>query len=91
MAEIIDFGEIQAQRRKHRARAPRREHLERAVQILKANLAATASMLVDAPAADQEELLARVERLTAMIRYGAAMLRDGSEPDFDPSDAEDEL
>lgn len=91
MAEIIDFSEIQAQRRKPRSRALQREHLERAVQILKANLAATATMLVDAAPGDHEELLSRVERLTAMIRYGVAMLRDGSEPGLDPPDAEDTL
>jgi hypothetical protein len=91
MAEIIDLAEIQAQRRKQRARAPRREHLERAVQILKANLAATATMLVDAPPADQDELLSRVERLSAMIRYGIAMLGESAEPPPDPLEAEDTL
>jgi hypothetical protein len=91
MAEIIDLAEILAQRRKSRSRAPRREHLVRAVQILKTNLAATATMLVDAPPADQEELLARVERLSAMIRYGIGMLGDGAEPVGDPPHAEDTL
>jgi hypothetical protein len=91
MAEIIDLAEIQAQRRKHRARAPRREHLERAVRILKENLAATATMLVDAPHADQDELLSRVERLSAMIRYGIGMLGESAEPAPDPSEAEDTL
>ena len=48
-----------------------REHLERAVKILKASLAATANMPVDAPPADQDELLSRVERLSAMIRVAS--------------------
>ena len=91
MAEIIDFAEIQAQRRKNRSREPRREHLVRAVRILTANLAATANMLIDAPPADQDELLSRVERLSAMIRYGMGMLGDGAEPGVDPPDAEDTL
>jgi hypothetical protein len=91
MAEIIDLAEIQAQRRKHRSRVPTRAHLERAVQILKANLAATAKMLVDAPPADQDELLSRVERLSAMIRYGMGMLGESAEPAADPSHVEDTL
>ena len=40
MAEIIDFAEIQEARRKARARIPERENLERAVQVMRENLAA---------------------------------------------------
>lgn len=76
MAEIIDFAEIQAARRKARARIPERENLERAVQLMRENLAVVAAQLAEAPHEEQSELLTRVERLTAMIRYGMRMLGD---------------
>jgi hypothetical protein len=72
MAEIISFAEIQQARR--RRRAPKRESLERALQVLRENLAVTAQMLADAPPAEQPELLSRVERLTALVRYAMRML-----------------
>jgi hypothetical protein len=74
MAEIIDFAEIQEARRKARARIPERENLERAVQVMRENLAAVANQLVEAPRDEHKELLMRIERLTAMIRYGMRML-----------------
>jgi len=76
MAEIIDFAEIQEARRKARARIPERENLERAVQMMRENLAAVAAELADAPREEQAELVTRVERLAAMIRYGMRMLGD---------------
>jgi hypothetical protein len=76
MAEIIDFAEIQEARRKARARIPERENLERAVQLMRENLAVAAAELADAPREEQAELLTRVERLAAMIRYGMRMLGD---------------
>ena len=76
MAEIIDFAEIQEARRKARARIPERDNLERAVQIMRENLAAVAAELAEAPRDEQAELLTRVERLAAMIRYGMRMLGD---------------
>ena len=76
MAEIIDFAEIHEARRKARARMPERESLERAVQVMRENLAAVAAQLVDAPREEQAELLTRIERLASMIRYGMRMLGD---------------
>jgi hypothetical protein len=76
MAEIIDFEEIQQARRKARARIPERENLERAVQLMRENLAVVAAELADAPRDEQLELLTRIERLAAMIRYGMRMLGD---------------
>jgi hypothetical protein len=84
MAEIIDLAEIQAQRRKARARIPERESLERAVQLMRENLAAAAAEMVDAPHDAQDELLTRVQRLAVMIRYGMRML---AEPDDAQSNA----
>jgi anti-sigma-K factor RskA len=83
MAEIIDFVEIQEARRKARARIPERENLERAIQLLRENLAAVAAELADAPRAEQAELLTRVERLAAMIRYGMRMLGDLADARFE--------
>src|SRR6202041_2077509 len=83
MAEIIDFAEIQEARRKARARIPERENLERAVQLMRENLAAVAAELADAPREEQAELLTRVERLAAMIRYGMRMLGKPSDARFD--------
>ena len=74
MAEIVDFAEIHEARRKARAHIPERENLERAVQVMRENLAAVAAQLVDAPREEQAELLTRIERLASMIRYGMRML-----------------
>ncbi len=79
MGEIIRFAEIQEARRKTRARGPERENLERALQFMRINLAAIATEFADAPAAEQYELLSRVEKLAAMIRYGMRMLGDSAE------------
>jgi uncharacterized membrane-anchored protein len=76
MAEIIDFAEIHEARRKARAGVPERENLERALQLMRENLARVAAELADAPREAQAELLTRVERLAAMIRYGMRMLGD---------------
>ena len=78
MAEIIDFAEIQEARRKARARVPERENLERAVQLMRENLAAVAVEMAAAPHDHQAELLTRVERLAAMIRYGMRMLGESA-------------
>ena len=74
MAEIINLAEIQEARRKARARGPERENLERALELMRENLAAVAADLVHAPQAEHAELITRIERLVAMIRYGMRML-----------------
>jgi len=72
MAEIIDFAEAQAERRRRR---PSAQHdLQRAVDLLKASLSAAVQVLSEAHGAEQAELLTRVERLSSMIRYGLRML-----------------
>lgn len=77
MAEIIYLREIQPARR--RGRIAQRESLKLAVRLLMRNLTAVAEQLEDAPPAEQSELLDRVERLAALIRYGRRML--GEEPE----------
>jgi hypothetical protein len=83
MAEIIQLAELQEARRKARARGPQRQNLERAVQLMRENLASVAAELAAAPASHQAELLTRVERLAAMIRYGMRMLGQGTDPGLD--------
>jgi hypothetical protein len=83
MAEIIKLAERQEARRKARARGPERENLERAVQLMRENLASVAAELAAAPSTEQAELLTRVERLAAMIRYGMRMLGRGTDPGLD--------
>ncbi len=85
MAQIIRFSEIQAARDRSARQARDRESLERAVQLLKESLAAAADRLKNASAAEQAELLERVERLAAMVRYGLRMLGEISDAERAPS------
>ena len=86
MAEIIQLREILAERRRGRARSAERESLERAIVILKQNLATAAALLNDASTHDALVIAERVEKLAAMVRYGLQMLADGAEnnPAGDP-------
>lgn len=79
MAQIIRFSEIQAARQRGERQARDRESLERAVALLKESLAVAAGLLKDASGGEQSELLARVERLAAMVRYGLRMLGEVGE------------
>ena len=83
MAQIIKLAEIQEARRKARARGPERENLERAIQVMRENLGAVAVELAHAPHVEQAELLTRVERLVAMIRYGMRMLGETADTGLD--------
>jgi hypothetical protein len=75
MGEVIKLEEIDRERRHSRARVAERAHLERAVGLLKENLVAAAEALREAPQTPaQSELLVRIERFAAMIRYGLRML-----------------
>jgi type II secretory pathway component PulJ len=75
MGEVIRLEEIDRERRRSRTRVAERAHLERAVALLRENLAGAAEALRDAPQApEQIELLGRIERFTALIRYGLRML-----------------
>jgi uncharacterized membrane protein YccC len=79
MGEVIRLEEIDRERRRSRARVAEREHLERAVALLRENLASAAEALRDAPdTLTQTELLGRIERLAAMTRYGLRMLGEAS-------------
>jgi hypothetical protein len=80
MGELIYIREIALRRDIARSREKRpahdRESLERAVDILKQNLHATAVEIVDAPGYAQTDLLDRAEKFIALIRYGMRMLGD---------------
>ena len=80
MAEIIHLHEVQAARERARRRAAGSRSLERASTILRENLASAATRLRDATPAEQPELLERVEKLAAMVRYAMRMMdeADGS-------------
>ncbi|MGH7917240.1 MAG: hypothetical protein ACREQE_07205 [Candidatus Binataceae bacterium] len=73
MGEIIQLRERQQarEREQHRARGAR--SLDRAVALLRDNLAVAAGQLRDASPSERPELLERVERLTALVRYGMRM------------------
>jgi len=74
MAEIIQLWEFQQARRRADRRHDDQHSLERALQLMRDNLADAADDLSEAPPAEQPELLDRIEQLTAMIRYGMRML-----------------
>jgi hypothetical protein len=80
MGEVIHIREIIRRRDIAKSEARDRESLERAVEILKQNLHATTSEIVDAAGSEQSDLLDRAERLIALIRYGMRMLGDAVEP-----------
>jgi hypothetical protein len=73
MAEIIQIWEFQAARRRAARRHGEQQSLERALAIMRENLAAAACDLREAQLAAQPELLDRIEQLTALIRYGMRM------------------
>jgi hypothetical protein len=74
LAEIIQIQEFQAARRRAARRHDEQRSLERALAIMRENLAVAAGDLREAPAAAQPELLDRIEHLTALIRYGMRMV-----------------
>jgi hypothetical protein len=76
MGELIYIRERARRRDLAKGHARDRESLERAVNILKQNLHATSVEIVDAPAQEQDELLARAENFIGLIRYGMRMLGD---------------
>jgi hypothetical protein len=80
MGELIYIREKATRRDIAKSHARDRESLERAVEILKQNLHATAVVIVDAPPHEQAALLARAEKFIAMIRYGMRMLGE-SDPE----------
>jgi hypothetical protein len=73
VAEIIDFAEIREARQAQRSSLERRS-LEEAVETIRVNLAAVVDRLKEADAAERMELLNRMDKLGAMLRYGIRLL-----------------
>ena len=86
MAEIIQLRELQAARERARRRRSDERSLDGALAIMRDNLAAVAVRLRTAAATDQPELLDRIEKLAAMIRYGMRMLGEPAASDGSTAD-----
>jgi type II secretory pathway component PulJ len=78
MGELIRLEEIDREYRRSRVRLAERAHLERAVALMKQNLASAADALRhETDPGAQMEMLATVDKLSSMVRYGLRMLADG--------------
>ena len=78
VAEIIQLRELQAARERSQRRIVEHRNLERAVDMIRKSLAAAAERLESAPVSEQEELLDRIEKLAAMVRYGIHLLGESA-------------
>ncbi|HXR36951.1 MAG TPA: hypothetical protein VN754_13425 [Candidatus Binataceae bacterium] len=74
MAQIIDFAEIRGAREAQRSAGEERRALEEAVETIRLNLAWVVDRLKDAEVEERGELLNRMEKLAAMLRYGMLLL-----------------
>ena len=74
MAQIIDFAEVRGAREAQRAADNERRSLEDAVETIRLNLAAVVERLGEATGEERAELLGRMEKLGAMLRYGILLL-----------------
>ena len=73
MAQIINLAEIREARQAQRT-CRERQFLEQAVEVVRVNLAAVVERLKDAPLDERVELLDRVDKLGAVLRYGIRLL-----------------
>jgi hypothetical protein len=80
VAQIIDFAEIRGAREAQRSAGEERRALEEAVETIRLNLAWVVDRLKDAEAEERGELLNRMEKLAAMLRYGMLLLGGSREP-----------
>jgi hypothetical protein len=85
MAEIIEFREIQAARARAQRRRSDHQSLVEAIGLMRQNLAVVADCMCSAPPSAQPELLDRVEKLTAMIRYGMRIMDESEDADTSKS------
>jgi hypothetical protein len=74
VAQIIDFAEIRGAREAQRSAGEERRALEAAVETIRLNLAFVVERLKDAEVEERGELLNRMEKLAAMLRYGMLLL-----------------
>ena len=74
MAEIIQLWEFQQARRRAERRSGESQNLERALALMRDNLAGAAEDLREAPVSEQAELLNRMDRKeAARILVGIAL------------------
>jgi hypothetical protein len=74
MGELIEIRDLQAARERARRRARDHQGVERALGLMRENLVWAAERLQTAPVDEHPELLERIEKLAATIRYGMLML-----------------
>ena len=74
MGEVIQIRDLQAARERTHRRACDHQSIERALGLMRENLAWAAEQLRTAPVDAHPELLDRIEKLAATIRYGILML-----------------
>jgi hypothetical protein len=74
MGEIIQIRDLQAARERAQRRACDHQSIERALELMRENLAWVVERLRTAPIDAHPELLDRIDKLTATIRYGMLML-----------------
>jgi hypothetical protein len=80
MGEVIQIRDLQAARERAHRRACDHQNIERALGLMRENLVWAAEQLRTAPIDAHLELLDRIEKLAATLRYGMMML---GEPDAD--------
>jgi len=78
MGDVIQIQDLQAARERARQRACGHQSIERALGLMRENLAWAAEQLRTVPIDAHPELLDRIEKLAAMIRYGMMMLGEPS-------------
>jgi hypothetical protein len=76
MGEVIQIRALQAARERAHQRASDQQKIERALGLMRENLMWAAEQLQTAPADHHPELLDRIEKLAAAIRYGMLMLSE---------------
>jgi hypothetical protein len=74
VAQIIDFAEIRGAREAQRSAGDERRSLEEAVETIRLNLAYVVDALKDASDSERVELLNRMDKLGAILRYGIRLL-----------------
>ncbi|MBV8055083.1 MAG: hypothetical protein JO071_07570 [Deltaproteobacteria bacterium] len=78
MGDVIQIRDLQAARERAHRRACDHQSIERALGLMRENLAWAAEQLRTAPIDAHPELLDRIEKLAEMIRYGMMMLGEPS-------------
>jgi len=84
MGEVILIRDIRAARERAHRRARDHQSIEQALALMRHSLVMAADRLRIAPVDEHAELLERIEKLAAALRYGMGMLdetaADGSNP-----------